>query len=88
MTSFEQEEKDKLYREYLKVKFDLAKLASVITCRGFAKKTQIENWKNNGWVDHFKLLTTWLEHVDEFYKRYHSGEIKDAEIEKRFAKVA
>jgi hypothetical protein len=88
MNNLEQEEKDRLWREYLKVKFDLAKLASVVICRGFATKAQIENWKNNGWVEHFKLLTTWLEHVDEFYQKYHQNEIKDFEPQKYLDKVA
>jgi hypothetical protein len=88
MASFEQEEKDRLWREYLKVKFDLAKLASVVTCRGFAEKAQIENWKNIGWSDHFKLLSTWLEHVEEFYRRYHNGEIKDSDHKKHLDRVA
>jgi hypothetical protein len=88
MTSFEHDEKDKLHIEYLKVKYDLAKLASVITCRGFATKSQIVNWKNNGWLEHFKLLTSWLEHVDEFYKKYHRAEIKDFETQKYLEKVA
>lgn len=88
MASFEQEEKDRLWREYLKVKFDLAKLASVVTCRGFAEKSQIENWKNIGWADHFKLLSAWLEHVEEFYRRYHNGEIKEIAAKKYLDKVA
>jgi hypothetical protein len=88
MASLAQEEKERLWHEYLKVKFDLAKLASVVTCRGFAEKSQIANWKTIGWSDHFKLLSAWLEHVDEFYRKYHNGEIKETVPKRNMSKVA
>lgn len=61
-------EKERLANEYRKVKYELAKLGSVVTCRGHATQKQLANWKKKGFLDFFQALNTWSNDVEKYYE--------------------
>lgn len=64
-------EKERLANEYRKVKYELAKLGSVVTCRGHATQKQLGNWRKKGFLDFFQALNTWSKGVEDYYDRLH-----------------